>query len=41
VVFASSAALAEEYAASFLVKHYALEWLDENGYGRSFIDGDI
>jgi len=41
VVFASGASLAEEYAASFLVKNYTLDWLEENGYERRFIDGDI
>jgi ERCC4-type nuclease len=41
ICFLCSAELAEEYVASFLSKYHALHWLEENGFERRFIDGDI
>jgi len=41
LLFAATKELAEEYTASTLVKYYTLRWLEEHGYQRCFIEGDI
>jgi hypothetical protein len=33
--------LAEEFVASMLSKYHAYRWLEENGYERCLIEGDI
>ncbi len=41
IMFAATRELAEEYTVSTLVKYHALHWLEEQGHGRYFIEGDI
>ena len=40
-MFAATRELAEEFTASTLCKYHTLHWLQENGYQRCFIEGDI
>ncbi len=41
VHFVDEFSLAEEFVASMLSKYHAYRWLEENGYERCLIDGDI
>jgi len=41
VIFADSHELAEEWTAHVLTKYHLLRWLEDNGCGRWFVDGDI
>jgi ERCC4-type nuclease len=39
--YGSDRALSEEFAASWLSKCHAYEWLESNGYGRVLQEGDL
>ena len=41
VYFLDDFILAEEFVASMLSKYHAYRWLEENGYERCLIEGDI
>lgn len=41
VIFGDSFELAEEWVAHVLTKYHTLRWLEENGHGAWFMDGDI
>jgi len=41
VIFADSPPVAEEWVAHVLTKYHLLRWLEDHGYGRRFVDGDI
>lgn len=41
ILYCCNRDLAEERCASILSKYHALRWLEENGYARQYIDGDI
>lgn len=41
VVFAGTWYLAEEWVANVLTKFHTLRWLEDNGYSREFVEGDI
>jgi DNA excision repair protein ERCC-4 len=41
VYFLDTFSLAEEFVASMLSKYHAYRWLEDNGYKRCLIEGDI
>jgi len=41
VYFLDTFSLAEEFVASMLSKYHAFRWLEDNGYERCLIEGDI